>query len=170
MNTAVSWIDTKRLLVETPLGDDFLVGFSDSINYQIEQQSLFKVSDFLGLLFDKFYKGDNRVIMGEINRQLILHHFGSLFFYSSYDKAEKDNERIRIGKRIKEIRLEKGLDAKSLAIVAGIDAANLCRIEAGKYSVGFDVLTKIARVCGKQIDFLELKEDNYECKIDNRTK
>ena len=170
MNTAVSWIDTKRLLVETPLGDDFLVGFSDSINYQIEQQSVFKVSDFLGLLFDKFYKGDNRVIMGEINRQLILHHFGSLFFYSSYDKAEKDNERIRIGKRIKEIRLEKGLDAKSLAIVAGIDAANLCRIEAGKYSVGFDVLTKIARVCGKQIDFLELKEDNYECKIDNRTK
>lgn len=170
MNTAVSWIDTKRLLVETPLGDDFLVGFSDSINYQIEQQSVFKVSVFLGFLFDKFYKGDNRVIMGEINRQLILHHFGSLFFYCSYDKAEKDNERIRIGKRIKEIRLEKGLDAKSLAIVAGIDAANLCRIEAGKYSVGFDVLTKIARVCGKQIDFLELKEDNYECKIDNRTK
>lgn len=170
MNTAVSWIDTKRLLVETPLGDDFLVGFSDSLNYQIEQQSVFKVSDFLGLLFDKFYKGDSRVIMGEINRQLILHHFGSLFFYSSYDKAEKDNERIRIGKRIKEIRLEKGLDAKSLAIVAGIDAANLCRIEAGKYSVGFDVLTKIARFCGKQIDFVELKEDNYECKINSRTK
>jgi DNA-binding XRE family transcriptional regulator len=170
MNTKVTWIDTKRLLVETPLGDDFVVGFSDSQNYQIEQQSVFKVSDFIGLLFDKIYKGDSSVVWGEINRQMILHHLGSFFFYSSYDKAEKDNERIRIGKRIKEIRLEKGLDAKTLAIVAGIDAANLCRIEAGKYSVGFDVLTKIARVCGKQIDFVELKNNDYECKIDSRAK
>lgn len=170
MKTKVTWIDTKRLLVETPLGDDFVVGFSDSLNYQIEQQSVFKVSDFLGLLFDNFYKGDSSVVWGEINRQLMLHHYGSIFFYSSYDKEEKDNERIRIGKRIKEIRLEKGLDAKTLATVAGIDAANLCRIEAGKYSVGFDVLTKIARVCGKQIDFVELEKNDYECHIDNRDK
>ena len=170
MSTRVTWIDTKRLLVEIPSGDDFVVGFSDSLNYQIEQQSVFKVSDFLGLLFDKYYKGDSNVVLGEINRQLILHHYGSIFFYSSYDKTEKDDERIRIGKRIKEIRLEKGLDAKTLATVAGIDAANLCRIEAGKYSVGFDVLTKIARVCGKQIDFVELEKNDYECHINNRNK
>lgn len=170
MSTKVTWIDTKRLLVETPLGDDFVVGFHDSTNYQIEQQSVFKVSQVLGIFFDKFYKGDSSVVMGEINRQLMLHHYGSIFFFSSYDKAEKDNERIRIGKRIKEIRLEKGLDAKTLATVAGIDAANLCRIEAGKYSVGFDVLTKIARVCGKQIDFVEQKNNDYECQIDNREK
>ncbi|MBR5395445.1 MAG: helix-turn-helix transcriptional regulator [Bacteroidaceae bacterium] len=170
MNTKVTWIDTKRLLVETPLGDDFVVGFSDSLNYQIEQQSVFKVSQVLGFLFDKYYKGDSSVVWGDINRELVLHRYGSIFFYSSYDKAEKDNERIRIGKRIKEIRLEKGLDAKTLATVAGIDAANLCRIEAGKYSVGFDVLTKIARVCGKQIDFVELEKNDYECHIDNRDK
>ena len=54
MNTKVTWIDTKRLLVETPLGDDFVIGFSDSLNYQIEQQSVFKVSDFLSLLFDNY--------------------------------------------------------------------------------------------------------------------
>lgn len=170
MDTKVTWIDTRRLLVETPLGDDFVVGFHDSTNYQIEQQSVFKISQVLGFLFDKYYKGDKNVIWGDINRELMLHHYGSIFFYSSYDKAEKDNERIRIGKRIKEIRLEKGLDAKTLAIVAGIDAANLCRIEAGKYSVGFDVLTKIAQVCGKQIDFVELKNNDYECQIDSRAK
>ena len=170
MNTKVSWIDTKRLLVETPQGDDFVVGFHDSTNYQIEQQSVFKVSQALGALFDKYYKGDKSVVWGEINRELMRMPYNSIFFYSSYDKTEKDDERIRIGKRIKEIRLEKELDAKTLATVAGIDAANLCRIEAGKYSVGFDVLTKIARVCGKQIDFVELKDDDYECQIDNRTK
>ena len=143
MNTKVTWIDTKRLLVETPLGDDFVVGFHDSTNYQIEQQSVFKISQFLGSLFDEYYKGDKNVIWGDINRELMLHQYGSFLFYSSYDKAEKDNERVRIGKRIKEIRLEKGLDAKTLATVAGIDAANLCRIEAGKYSVGLDILSKI---------------------------
>ena len=170
MGTKVTWIDTKRLLVETPSGDDFVVGFHDSTNYQIEQQSVFKVSQVLGLLFDKYYKGDSNVVWGDINRELMNSPYGSIFFYSSYDKTEKDDERIRIGKRIKEIRLEKGLDAKTLATVAGIDAANLCRIEAGKYSVGFDVLTKIARVCGKQIDFIELEKNDYECHIDNRNK
>jgi hypothetical protein len=35
MSTKVTWIDTKRLLVETPLGDDFVVGLHDSTNYQI---------------------------------------------------------------------------------------------------------------------------------------
>ena len=58
---------------------------------------------------------------------------------------------------------EKGYDAKTLASVAGIDAANLCRIEAGKYSVGFDILTKIAAVCGKKVDFVDLNEDDHEC-------
>ena len=170
MGTKVTWIDTKRLLVETPLGDDYVVGFSDSTNYQIEQQSVFKVSHVIGLLFDKYYKGDKNVIWEEINRELMRSPYNSIFFYSSYDRTEKNDERIRIGKRIKEIRLEKGLDAKTLATVAGIDAANLCRIEAGKYSVGFDVLTKIARVCGKQIDFVELKNNDYECKIDSRVR
>lgn len=170
MNTKVTWIDTKRVLVETPSGDDFVVGFHNEDNYWIERDSVFKFSKELGFLFDKFYKGDSSVIMGEINRQLILHCYSSVFFYGSYDKAEKDEERIRIGQRIKEIRMAKGFDAKTLAAVAGIDAANLCRIEAGKYSVGFDILTKIAKVCGKKIDFVDLEKNDYECVINNRTK
>ncbi|MBO4642084.1 MAG: helix-turn-helix transcriptional regulator [Bacteroidaceae bacterium] len=165
MNTKVTWIDTKRVLVETPLGDDFVVGFSEDSNYYIEKQSVFNFSQDFGRLFDYFYKGDSRVILGEINRQLMLHCYCSIFFYSSYEKTEKDDERIRIGKRIKEIRLEKGLDVKTLAAVAGIDAANLCRIEVGKYSVGFDVISKIAKVCGKKVDFVELEKNDYECII-----
>lgn len=165
MNTKVTWIDSKRVLVETPLGDDFEVGFMDESNYLIEKQSVFKFSEEFGALFDRFYKGDSRVIMGEINRQLMIHCYRSIFFFSSYDKAEKNEERIRIGQRIREIRQEKGLDAKSLAAVAGIDAANLCRMEAGKYSVGFDILARIAKVCGKKIDFVEQEKNDYECFI-----
>ena len=40
---------------------------------------------------------------------------------------------------------------------ADIDAANLCRIESGKYSVGLDILTKIGYALGMEIDFVEPK-------------
>ncbi len=70
--------------------------------------------------------------------------------------VSKNEDRIRIGKRIKEIRKVKQIDAKSLSILTGIDAANLCRIEQGKQSVGIDVLSKIANAMGYRVDFVEL--------------
>ena len=72
--------------------------------------------------------------------------------------TSKNEERIRIGNRIKEIREEKKLEAKTLAMLTGIDAANLCRIEQGKQSAGIDVLSKIANAMGYKIDFVELKK------------
>ena len=39
MKTIASFIDPKRILVETPLGDDFIIGFSSQDNYLIAQQS-----------------------------------------------------------------------------------------------------------------------------------
>lgn len=70
--------------------------------------------------------------------------------------TSKNEERIRIGNRIKEIRENKHLEAKTLSLLTGIDAANLCRIEQGKQSVGIDVLSKIANAMGYKIDFVEL--------------
>lgn len=168
MNTKVSWIDHKRVLVETPSGDDFEVGFADDTNYQIEMQSVFKITHDLGLLFDKFYKGDDSAILGEINRQLMLGYRSPILFYQRFEKTRKNDERIRIGKRIKEIRIEKGLDAKTLATIAGIDASNLCRIEAGKYSVGFDILSKLAYACGKKVEFIDLGEEDHERILNTR--
>lgn len=70
--------------------------------------------------------------------------------------TSKNEERIRIGNRIKEIREEKNLEAKMLSTLTGIDAANLCRIEQGKQSAGIDVLSKIANAMGYKIDFVKL--------------
>lgn len=67
-----------------------------------------------------------------------------------------DEERERIGKRIKELREEKKMDAKKLATFVGIDPSNLSKIEQGKHSVGFDILSKIARALGCKIDFVKL--------------
>jgi DNA-binding Xre family transcriptional regulator len=70
-------------------------------------------------------------------------------------------ERVRIGVRIRELRKEKNIEAKMLAQIANIDAANLSRIEQGRYSVGLDVLSKIALALGAKIelnDFVEPKK------------
>lgn len=72
--------------------------------------------------------------------------------------TSKNEERIRIGKRIKQIREEKHLEAKTLSMLTGIDAANLCRIEQGKQSAGIDVLSKIANAMGYQIELVELRK------------
>lgn len=67
-----------------------------------------------------------------------------------------NEERKRIGARIKEIREEIKLEAKQLSMITGIDAANLSRIEQGKCSAGIDTLAKIANSLGYKIDFVKL--------------
>jgi len=156
--TKVRWVDEKRVYVETPQGDDFIVGFPDESLYRCQKQaSWFQVDKFVASLFDKYYEGDASVIMGEINRQMLINHVGSIFSYYSFDKESVSKERVRIGQRIRELREAKEMDAKHLAFYADIDAANLCRIESGKYSVGLDILTKIGYALGMEIDFVEPK-------------
>lgn len=77
-------------------------------------------------------------------------------------KGERDDERIflyqervRIGTRIRELRKEKNIEAKMLAQIANIDAANLSRIEQGRYSVGLDILSKIAYALGAKIELVD---------------
>lgn len=66
-----------------------------------------------------------------------------------------NEDRKRIGARIKEIRTEMKLEAKQLSIITGIDAANISRIEQGKCSAGIDTLAKIANALGYKIDFVK---------------
>lgn len=65
------------------------------------------------------------------------------------------NERVRIGLRIRELRKEKNIEAKILAQIANIDPANLSRIEQGRYSVGLDVISRIALALGAKIELTE---------------
>lgn len=68
----------------------------------------------------------------------------------------RDLERQRIGQRIKEIREKNQIEAKVLAKLSGVDAANICRIEQGKHSVGLDVLSKIANALGYRVDLVKI--------------
>ena len=61
-----------------------------------------------------------------------------------------------MGERIRELREKKEMDLMTLALRAGIQPNTLKRIEAGKFSVDLDVLSKIAQGLGMKIDFVEL--------------
>ena len=57
-----------------------------------------------------------------------------------------DDIRVRLGKRIKSLRLEKGLSQERLANLAEIDRTYFPSIESGKRNVSILILEKIARV------------------------
>ncbi|MBL7836233.1 MAG: helix-turn-helix transcriptional regulator [Bacteroidetes bacterium] len=73
-------------------------------------------------------------------------------FGFSYVNSDRSADRERIGARIRQIREQKGMEAKHLAMLSGIDAANLSRIEQGRYSVGLDVISKIAEALCVKVD------------------
>ncbi len=72
----------------------------------------------------------------------------------SYEGSDRSEERERIGARIRQLREEKQMEARHLAALANIDAANLSRIEKGKYSVGLDILVKISQALGVKVDLV----------------
>lgn len=68
-----------------------------------------------------------------------------------FDEIE---ERQRIGQRIADLRKEKGLTQQDIADRTGIQRNHISRIEAGRYSVGFDTLQSIAEALGGRIDII----------------
>ena len=66
----------------------------------------------------------------------------------------KEDERLRIGQRIAELRKELGLTQQDVADRTGLQRNHLSRIEQGRYSVGFDTLQAIAEALGGNIDIV----------------
>lgn len=68
---------------------------------------------------------------------------------------QKQQERLRIGQRIKALRTEEKITLAELAERAGLDAPHISRIEAGRYNVGIDTLASIAKAIGREVDLVE---------------
>lgn len=138
---------TTQARVEMSNGDIYLIGF---------------VSDE-PLIAKDAYKSLLKRVLDDYE---ILPSGEDLYNYLSYrlagEKAEtplfvmpdRNIDRERIGRRIRELRESKHMEAKKLARLADIDAANLSRIEQGKYSTGLDVLSKIALALDSKVDLV----------------
>jgi len=141
-------IDDKMVEVIAPDGEVFSVLAQIGI-YTSEETRHYQLH-LVEYVFDKNFCADKEIMTENIWRDLFLN--GVTFIGMS--SGDRQRERTRIGKKIRTIREEKGIEAKDLAKLANIDAANLSRIEQGKYSVGLDILSKLAFVLGHHIDFV----------------
>jgi DNA-binding XRE family transcriptional regulator len=141
-------IDDKMVEVVAPDGEVFSVLAQIGI-YTSEETRHYQLH-LVEYVFDKNFSDDKEVMTDNIWRDLFLN--GVTFMGMS--SGDRQGERTRIGKKIRQIREEKGIEAKDLAKLASIDAANLSRIEQGRYSVGLDILSKLAFVLGHHIDIV----------------
>ncbi len=149
MKTKVFFIHPQRVQVETPDGSVYVLLYLSPTFYQMNAQVDNLYLSVIGQIFDKYYDGTDDSIWGAVSRGFYLNNVPS--FISCY--PDRSAERIRVGERIREMRKEQNMDAKELASLVGIDPANLSRIEKGRFSVGLDILAKIASVFKMRIDF-----------------
>ncbi|MDC3210828.1 helix-turn-helix domain-containing protein [Saprospiraceae bacterium] len=117
--------------------------------YSIEETRHYQLH-VVEYVFDKNFTDDKELMTRNIWRDLLLNGVS----FMGMSPGDKQGERTRIGAKIRQIREEKGIEAKDLARLSNIDAANLSRIEKGKYSVGLDILSKLASALGYHIDIV----------------
>lgn len=108
------------------------------------------VLHLIEFIFDRNFSDDKEKMVNRIHRDMILNAVHSL----GMDSGNRQSERQRIGQRIRELREAKKMEARDLAILTGIDAANLSRIEQGKYSTGIDILSRICVVLDAHLDLV----------------
>ena len=140
-----------QVVVETPIGEMLTLGFSSPWPTRDEEH----YSKVICFLIDKYYQEkQNEDLYMYLFRNMAICYMESPLFI----QKDKNEERVRIGKRITEIRESLGLTLAQLASRCGIEVANLHRIEQGRYSAGFDILTKIASALNCRIDFVTNKD------------
>lgn len=69
----------------------------------------------------------------------------------------KEQQRQRIGAALSELRRQRGMTQQQVADVAQIQRNHISRIEAGRYSVGFDTLQTIAEALDADIRIVPRK-------------
>lgn len=142
----------SEVVVETPDGEMLTLGFLSQMPLRDEKN----YSILICKLIDKYYaEKPEQDLFSFLFRYMAIYHAEMPHFV----QKDRNVERERMGKRIREIRESLGMEGKELAMRSGIDAANLCRIEQGRYSAGFDILTKIAYALNCKIDFVSLTKE-----------
>lgn len=73
--------------------------------------------------------------------------------------------RQEIGLKIKELRMKRCLSLRQLEEMTGYSHSNIIRIEAGKYSVGVDIICKILDALGADIEIVDKPSSPYNTKL-----
>lgn len=141
-------LDRHFVEVQTPDGELFKI-MSDIAKYDSDEYKAY-VLHLIEFIFDRNFSDDKEQMANRISRDFLLNAVPSM----GMDSGNRQAERVRIGKRIKELREAKKMEARDLALLTGIDAANLSRIEQGKYSTGVDILSRLCVILDAHLDLI----------------
>ena len=136
----------SQIKVELSSGDVYVIGFP---SLQPVQNKDLYTEVLMGIIND-FEDGEEPDLNNYLSYRLACQKLETPLYVT----LDSNGDRERIGRRIREIRTSQRMDAKTLAQRSLIDAANLSRIEQGRYSVGLDVLSKIALALNARVDII----------------
>lgn len=145
-------LDNYYVEVQTPDGELFKI-MSSIAKYDSAEYKAYLLH-LIEFIFDRNFSDDKEQMVNRIFRDFMLNAVPSM----GMDEGNRQAERVRIGRRIKELREAKKMEARDLALLTGIDAANLSRIEQGKYSTGVDILSRICVILDAHLDLIPNSE------------
>lgn len=133
-------------------GDAFIVSFPSSHNFHSGGHFV----KLMSAMFDRFAPTADKVTIDNIKR------INAELYLADYEMIgnicpdqDKHEERKRIGQQIIDLRKTQKMDGKTLAARVGTSPSNLSRIEQGHFSVGFDMLNKIANALGARVELVK---------------
>lgn len=146
-------LDSYYVEVQTTDGELFKI-VSDLAKYDSTEYKNY-VLHLIEFIFDRNFSEDKEAMISRIQREFLLNAVPSM----GMDSGNRQDERVRIGKRIRDLREKKRMEARDLALLTGIDAANISRIEQGKYSTGVDILSRICVILDAHLDLIPNHEE-----------
>ena len=169
--------ETLRDCVYDAGRQEFLVTFRDGRMYRLPRDLLPEDdgSEVLSVQVDRdgsaFVVRQGSGKSFEVPWDFVLHHLEPGYPYfkgrSSQRRLEKDVA-VRIGRRLRELRQEKGLTAYDVARRSGIHRPNISRMESGKHVPTVDTLDRLARALGVSIAILVSDVRRYEVSLRER--
>lgn len=141
-------LNEHEVEVQTPDGEIFKI-WSNLAKYDNDEYKNY-ILHLVEFIFDRNFSDDREKMINRISMEFLRNAVPS----RGIDSGNRQNERERIGRKIRELREAKKMEARDLAILTGIDAANLSRIEQGKYSTGVDILSRICVILDAHIDLI----------------
>lgn len=72
------------------------------------------------------------------------------------EEFDKISHRQKVGSKINQIRINKGMTIQEVSDITGLDKSNICKIEKGKYNVSIDILGKVCKALESEIVIKEV--------------
>jgi DNA-binding XRE family transcriptional regulator len=171
MRSATTTPETLRDCVYDAERQEFLVIFRDGRMYRLPRD-LLSEDDGSEVLSVQVERDGSAFIVRqgsgksfEVPWDFVLHHLEPGYQYfkgrSSQRRLETDVA-VRIGRRLRELREEKGLTAYEIARRSGIHRPNISRMESGKHVPTVDTLDRLARALGVPVAALLAEPLRYQ--------